>query len=251
MLKSRIIPTLLYRDLGLVKGISFDSWRRIGPAMQAIKVYNMRDVDELAFLDITATNDHREPDYALIESLATECFAPFAVGGGICKLEHVRKLLMAGADKVIINTAAVQSPEFIGAVADKFGSQCVVVSIDVRKSKDIGYEVYTESATKPTGFGLVEIISKAEACGAGEILITSIERDGTMKGCDLDLIEIACESVSIPVIASGGVGNYDHMGQALSVGASAVAAASIFHFTQQTPLEAKKYLRRQGYSVRL
>lgn len=250
MLKSRVIPTLLYKDFGLVKGVGFDSWRRVGPAMQSIKIYNMRDVDELVFLDITATRNGREPEYSLIENLAKECFSPFSVGGGVSKIEHVRNLLMAGADKVIINTAAVRSPGFVSEVASRFGSQCVIVSVDARKMQNTSYEVVTDSGTYPTGIDVINVLSEVERQGAGEILITSIDNDGTMKGYDLQLVELAVATVSVPVIASGGAGNFEHMGEALKVGASAVAAASIFHFTEQTPNEAKRYLRQRGFQVR-
>lgn len=252
MLKVRIIPTLLYKDVELVKGIGFDSWRRVGSAMQAIKVYNMREVDELVFLDITATQEGRHPDFDTIDELADECFMPMTVGGGIRTVEDVRTLLQVGADKVAINTAAVKNPELINEVAKKFGSQCVVVSIDVKKYDNGKYEVFTHSGTHPTGIDPVTQAQMVAAMGAGEILLTSIERDGAMVGYDIELIRNVSKSVSIPVIASGGAGEYEHMYQAITQGkASAVAAASIFHFTQKTPLEAKKYLSEHGIHVRL
>lgn len=252
MLKVRIIPTLLFKKVGLVKGIGFDSWRRVGSAMQAIKVYNMREVDELVFLDITATQEGQHPDFELIDELADECFMPMTVGGGVHTLDDVRSLLQVGADKVAINTAAVENPELVRKVAKKFGSQCVVVSIDARKLDNGKYEVYTHSGTHPTGIDPLDLAQKVEAFGAGEILLTSIERDGTMSGYDIELIQSVSSSVSIPIIASGGAGNYEHMFQALAQGkASAIAAASIFHFTEQTPLEAKHYLAERGIHVRL
>lgn len=252
MLKVRIIPTLLYKDVELVKGIGFDSWRRIGSAMQAIKVYNMREVDELVFLDITATQEGRHPDFELIDELADECFMPMTVGGGIRTVEDVRTLLKVGADKVAINTAAVENIELIKEVAKKFGSQCVVVSIDVKRHDNGKYEVFTHSGTQPTGIDPIILSKKVADMGAGEILLTSIERDGAMVGYDIELIRNVSKSISIPVIASGGAGEYEHMYQAITQGkASAVAAASIFHFTQQTPLEAKKYLSKHGIHVRL
>jgi cyclase len=252
MLKIRVIPTLLFKDVGLVKGIGFNSWRRTGSAMQAIKVYNMREVDELIFLDITATRDGRPPDFALIDELADECFMPMAVGGGVRTVEDVRRLLRVGADKVVINTAAVETPELIRQVSQQFGAQCVVVSIDARRHPAGSYEVYIRSGTLATGLDPVALARQAEALGAGEIIVTSIERDGTMAGYDLELTRQVSEAVSIPVIASGGAGSYEHMAQALRDGkASAVAAASIFHFTQQTPLEAKRYLKEQGFNVRI
>ena len=250
--KIRVMPTLLFKELGLVKGVAFNSWRRVGSPMQTIKVYNMREVDELVFLDITATLEGRDPDYDLVDELADECFMPLAVGGGVRTVEHVRRLLQAGADKVVINTAAVETPEIVRDVAAHFGSQCVVVSIDARRLGDGRYEAYTHSATSATGRGPRALAREVENLGAGEVLITSIERDGTMTGYDLVLTRQVSDAVSIPVIASGGAGSYEHMAQVLWMGgASAVAAASMFHFTQQTPTEAKRYLKDQGFNVRV
>lgn len=245
------MPTLLHKDLGLVKGVGFDSWRRAGGAMQAIKVYNMREVDELVFLDITATRDARQPDFELIDDLADECFMPLAVGGGVKTVEDVRRLLMVGADKVVVNTAAVDRPEIVTEIAGRFGSQCLVVSIDAKAEADGGHRVYVDSGARSTGLDPVALAQRAAADGAGEILITSIERDGTMKGYDLELLRAVTGAVSVPVIASGGAGNYRHMAEALEAGASAVAAASIFLFTEQTPREAKRYLGERGFPVRL
>ena len=250
--KIRIMPTLLFKEMGLVKGIAFDSWRRVGSAMQAVKVYNLREVDELVFLDITATRDGCSPDFETIDDLADECFMPLAVGGGIHNVEDVRRLLQVGADKVVINTAAVETPELIQLVSRRFGAQCVVVSIDARQHPNGRYEVFTHSGTQSTGLEPAALARQSEALGAGEILITSIERDGTLNGYDLELTREVSEAVSVPVIASGGAGNYEHMAQVLREGnVSAVAAASIFHFTQQTPLEAKHYLKEQGFKVRV
>lgn len=252
MLKVRIIPTLLYKDVGLVKGIRFDSWRRVGSAMQAIKVYNMREVDELVFLDITATQERRHPDFELVDELADECFMPMTVGGGVRTIADVQRLLRVGADKVAINTSAVENNELVRQVAERFGSQCVVVSIDARSTDDGNYEVYTYSGTQPTGINPSTLAQKVEEMGAGEILLTSIDRDGTMNGYDIELIRSVSNSVSIPVIASGGAGTYEHLFQAWTHGrASAIAAASIFHFTEQTPLGAKHYLAERGVPVRV
>jgi imidazole glycerol-phosphate synthase subunit HisF len=251
MLKVRIIPTLLFKNDLLVKGTGFDSWRHVGGAMQSIKVYNMREVDELIFVDITASLHDRPPDFATIDDLADDCFMPFTVGGGIRSVDDVRRLLQVGADKVSINTAAVYQPNLVAAVSARFGSQCVVVSIDVRKTAS-GYEVFTHAGTKASGLDPVSVARNAEAAGAGEILLTSIERDGTMTGYDVELIRMIADAVSIPVIASGGAGNYDHLVAAIADGkASAVAAAAMFHFTQHTPLEAKKHLAAAGIPVRL
>lgn len=252
MLKVRIMPTLLYKDLGLVKGMRFDSWRRVGSLMQAIKVYNMREVDELLFLDITATREGRLPDFELVDDFADECFMPLTVGGGVRTLDDVRRLLEVGADKVAINTAAVINPDLVRAVARKFGSQCVVVSIDVKKHPNGQYEVFTHSGIQATGADPVRLARDVEALGAGEILLTSIDRDGTMTGYDIELTRRVSEAVSISVIVSGGAGTYEHMASVLiEGGASAVAAASMFHFTHQTPLEAKLFLRERGIAVRL
>jgi len=252
MLKIRVMPTLLFRDMGLVKGISFDSWRMIGGAMQVIKVYNMREVDELVFLDISATNNKRTPDFETIDDLADECFMPMTVGGGVRNINDARQLLQVGADKVVINSAAVETPGLIREMAQKFGTQCVVVSIDVKKTNAGEYKVYTHSGTRPTELDPVDFARQAEELGAGEILLTSIDRDGTMTGYDVELTKQVSNAVNVPVIASGGAGNYDHMTQVLlEGGASAIAAASIFHFTQQTPLEAKKYLLNNDIRVRL
>lgn len=251
MLKCRVMPTLLYRDLGLVKGVAFDSRRRVGDLMQAIKVYNLREVDELAFLDITATRDGRPPDFALVDDFADECFMPLTVGGGVRTVDDVRRLLQVGADKVAVNTAAVLTQELVREVAARFGSQCIVVSIDARRV-DGGYEVVTHSGTQPAGIDPVRHANRVEELGAGEILLTSADRDGTMSGYDLELIRSVTEAVAIPVIASGGAGSYGHLAAAiLEGGASAVAAASMFHFTEQTPADAKRYLRGRGIHVRL
>lgn len=251
MLKVRVMPTLLYKSHMLVKGVGFDSWRGIGGLMQAIKVYNMREVDELVFLDIAATREGREPDYSLIDEFADECFVPLTVGGGVRTSAQVERLLKVGADKVAINTAAAENLDVVRTVSAKFGAQCVVVSIDVKRGSDGLARVYTRSGTHDTMRHPVEFAIAAEEAGAGEILLTSVDRDGTMSGYDLDLIQSVTRAVSIPVIASGGAGNYSHMADALKSGADAVAAASIFHFTQQTPREAKLALAQAGFRVRL
>jgi cyclase len=251
MLKVRVMPTLLFRDVGLVKGIRFDSWRRVGTVMQSVKVYNMREVDELVFLDITATRESRPPDFETVDDIADECFMPLTVGGGVRNLDDVRRLLQVGADKISMNTAAVESPELIGEAAATFGSQCVVVSIDGRRDAEGAYEAWVRSATAPAHRDPVALAHEVEGLGAGEILLTSIDRDGTLEGYDLELIGAVASAVSVPVIASGGAGSYEHMAEAIGAGASAVAAASMFHFTEQTPLEAKRYLRERGIPVRL
>ena len=250
MLKTRVMPTLLYKDLGLVKGLSFDSRRRVGSVMQAVKVYNLREVDELVFLDVTATLDGREPDFELVDDIADECFMPLTVGGGVRTEAHVRRLLQVGADRVLVNTAAVEHPGLVRTTADMFGTQCIAVSIDARRVGE-GYEVFTRAGTHPTGLDPVDLAQSAEANGAGEILITSIDRDGTMSGYDLELVERVAKVLSIPVIASGGAGTYQHMVDVLKAGASAVAAAAMFHYTESTPLEAKRFLAANSIPVRL
>ena len=245
------MPTLLHKDIGLVKGKRFDSWRHIGSALQAVKVYNMRQVDELTFLDISATPERREPDYELIDDLADECFMPLTVGGGVKTTEHCRRLLSVGADKICINTAAVEHLDFVEEAARQFGSQCISISIDVKVDSSDRYQVVTHCGSCPTSLNPVDYARTVEARGAGEILLTSIDRDGTMSGYDVELTSKVSKAVSIPVIASGGAGNYFHMLDVLTRGgASAVAAASIFHFTEQTPMEAKRFLKESGIPVR-
>lgn len=251
MLKTRIVPTLLFKDMGLVKGIGFDSWRRVGAALQSIRVYNLREVDELIFVDIAATPGGTRPNFREIDELADNCFMPMTVGGGVKSVEDIRDLLAVGADKVAINTAAVETPELIRAGAQEFGAQCIVVSIDVTSANGAP-QVATHCGKTPTGRHPVEWAKEVERLGAGEILLTSIERDGTMAGYDVDLMRDVAAAVNIPVIASGGCGNYGHMADVLSLTrAGAVAAASIFHFTEQTPREAKQFLAQRGFKVRL
>jgi cyclase len=252
VLKVRIIPTMLFKETGLVKGVGFDSWRRTGAALPQIRVYNLREVDELVFLDIAATPSGRRPDFAMIDELADECFMPMTVGGGVRSAEDFRDLLAVGADKVVVNTAAVDRPQVIGEAAERFGSQCVVVAIDFRRDAAGRAEVHAECGRRPTGRDPVEWAREVERLGAGEILLTSIERDGTMSGYDVAVIGDVARAVSIPVVASGGAGRYDDMLAAIRDGAAAaVAAASMFQFTEQTPREAKAFLRGHGCPVRL
>lgn len=251
MLKVRIIPTLLWKDVGLVKGVGFNSWRRVGTVLPAIKVYNAREVDELMLFDITATTEERELDYESIREFCCESFVPLTFGGGIRNLGQIRELLRCGADKVSINSAAYENPGLVTDAATRFGSQCIAVGIDVRLVDGARYECVSRSGSKLTGRDPVAWAREAALLGAGEIIITSVERDGTMQGYDLELIRRVSDAVDIPVIASGGAGNYGHLHLALQEGrASAVAAASIFHFTEQTPREAKKFLAAQGILVR-
>lgn len=252
MLKIRIMPTLLYKEPTLVKGVSFDSWRRVGSVMQAVKIYNMREVDELVFLDITASKENRRPDFELIDDIADECFMPLTVGGGVKTIDDFRNLLTVGADKIAINSAAVENPDLIRLAADKFGSQCVVVSIDYKKNTQGEMEVYSYSGTKPTGIKLFDFAKQVVEFGAGELLITSIDRDGTMKGYDIETIRMISDNIEIPIIASGGAGSYEDIFQVITeANVEAIAAASIFHFTEQTPLGAKEFLCKCGINVRL
>ncbi len=252
MLKIRVIPTLLWKGQGLMKGEAFNSWRLVGSAQQAVKVFCMREVDELVLLDIAATAEKRLPDIEIVDELADDCFVPFSVGGGIRTLDDVTRLLRAGADKVVVNTAAVERNAIVREIASRFGSQCAVVSIDAKQHPDRTYEVFIHCGTVPTGLSPVEHALRVEALGAGEILLTSIERDGTMTGYDVELTRQVVDAVKIPVIASGGCGTYAHMADVLSQGgASAVAASAMFQFTQQTPREAKQYLQRHGFPVRI
>lgn len=252
MLKVRVIPTLLWKQLGLVKGLGFDSWRRVGPVLPAIKVYNQREVDELVLVDITANQTGTEPDYESVSDYAQECFIPFTVGGGITCIDQVQKLLRAGADKICINTSTYGNPALVTEVARRHGVQCVVASVDVRRNEAGGWTCFSHSGSVDTGRDVCAWSRELEERGAGEILITSIDRDGLMQGYDLDLIAAVVRAVNIPVIASGGAGNYLHMVQAvIEGGASAVAAASMFHFTEQTPAGAKLALADAGVPVRL
>lgn len=251
MLKVRVIPTLLWKQFGLVKGVGFNSWRRVGSVLPAIKVYNQREVDELVLVDIVANGTGDEPDFESVDEFGQDCFVPLTVGGGITRIEQVQRLLRAGADKVCVNTAAYAKPELVTEIANRHGAQCVVASVDVRSKGPGQWECFSHSGCRSTGRNVITWVKELEDRGAGEILITSIERDGTMQGYDLPLIEAVVQAVRIPVIASGGAGNYQHMIEAvLKAGASAVAAASIFHFTEQTPAEAKAAMRAAGISVR-
>jgi len=251
MLKVRVIPTLLWKDFGLVKGVSFNSWRRVGTVLPAVKVYNSRDVDELIVVDITASNENMVPDFESVADFSEECFVPLTVGGGIKSLDHVLNLLHTGADKVSINTEAYHSPKIIDKAASLYGTQCVVASVDVKVLADGSYRCFSHSGSLDTGKNPVEWAKEVVDRGAGEILLTSIDRDGTMLGYDLELIEQVVNAVNVPVIASGGAGSYQHMIEVvLQAGASAVAAASIFHFTEQTPTGAKQAMKSAGIPIR-
>ena len=250
MLKERVIPALLIQEGHLVKGRSFDSWRRVGTALPAVTVNNTRDVDELIVLDISASAEHRGPDVKEIMNLSERCSVPFTVGGGIRSVDTVRSLLMAGADKVAINSALYEDPNLVSEVADRFGSQCVVASVDVKTDPSGTRSCWAFGGTVPIGVSAARWAKSLENAGAGEILLTSIDRDGTLEGFDLDLIAEVADSVTIPVIAAGGAGTYAHLLQALQVGASAVGVGAMFLFTEQTPGGARAYLERCGRPVR-
>lgn len=251
MLKTRIMPTLLFKGFGLVKGVGFDSWRRVGAALQSIRVYNLREVDELVFLDIGARERDGKPDFREIDELADNCHMPMTVGGGVSTMEDFRSLLAVGADKVAVNSAAIDTPDLIRDASREFGAQCVVVSIDFRRHADGRLEVFTHCGKTATGRDPVAWAKDAAARGAGEILLTNIERDGGMTGYDVAAIAAVAAAVDIPVVASGGCGTYQHMADVLAGSrAAAVAAAAMFHFTEQTPREAKRYLSERGFRVR-
>jgi len=250
-LKVRIIPILLLKGGRCVKGVKFKDFRDTGDPITAARVYDSQKADELVFLDITANSEKRPLGFEFASKVSQECFMPFTIGGGITEISQIRKFLEHGADKVSMNTAAVENPQLIKEAAKSFGNQCVVVSIDAKKNEDGKYEVYTKSGQHPTGLSPVEWAKKAEELGAGEILLTSIDREGTRAGYDLELVKKVSDSVKIPLIANGGVGNLKHLAEGISKGhASAVAAASIFHFTDQSTIKARSYLNGAGFNVR-
>lgn len=231
MLRTRVIPILLLQNAGLVKGEKFKRHKYVGDPINAVRIFNEKEVDELAFIDISATAENRDPDYALIEDVATEAFMPIAYGGGINKVEQVERLFRAGVEKVIINTAFHEDPELIHRCSKVAGSQSIVVAIDVKKGLLGRYEVLTRNATTKTGEDPVSYAKRAEAMGAGELIITAIEREGTAKGYDLDLIHQITQAVNIPVVAQGGAGGLDDFCEAVKQAkASAVAAGSFFTF---------------------
>jgi imidazole glycerol-phosphate synthase subunit HisF len=255
MLTKRIIPCLDVKDGRVVKGVQFLELRDAGDPVEAAEAYDAQGADELTFLDITASSDNRGIILDVVRRTAERVFMPLTVGGGVRTIEDIRNLLNAGADKVSINTAAVRRPEFVREAAERFGSQCTVVAIDARRipgSNPQRWEVYTHGGRNSTGIDVMEWAMRMEEYGSGEILLTSMDRDGTKDGYDLGLTRTVSDAVSIPVIASGGVGNLDHIRAGLSEGgASAALAASIFHFREYTIGECKAYLREHGVPVRL
>jgi cyclase len=252
MLAKRIIPCLDVKDGRVVKGINFVNLRDAGDPVEQAQVYDAERADELVFLDITASHERRDITIEMVRHVADAVFIPFTVGGGIRTIEDIRAILMAGADKVSINTAAVQNPSLITEGAKHFGSQCIVVAIDGKRVADGWWEVYINGGRTPMGLDAVEWAKEVDERGAGEILLTSMDCDGTQEGYDIELTRAIAEAVSIPVIASGGAGKLEHFYQALTVGkADAALAASLFHYKQLTIAEVKEYLAAQGVPVRL
>ncbi|HSD97671.1 MAG TPA: imidazole glycerol phosphate synthase subunit HisF [Sulfuricaulis sp.] len=251
-LAKRIIPCLDVDNGRVVKGVRFVEIRDAGDPVEIARRYDEQGADEVIFLDITASSDNRETMVHVVEAMASQVFIPLTVGGGIRKVEDVRRMLNAGADKVAINTAAVSRPEFVKEASDHFGSQCIVVAIDAKQVGTGKWEVFTHGGRKTTGLDAVAWARKMTENGAGEILLTSMDRDGTKDGFDLKLTRAVCDAVSIPVIASGGVGNLDHLVEGVTKGhADAVLAASIFHFGEYTVQQAKERMAAAGIEVRL
>ena len=251
MLKNRIIPCLDVKKGRVVKGINFVDLKDAGDPVEQAKIYSEGGADEICFLDITASNENRDIIYDVVKKTSKKCFVPLTVGGGIKSIEDIRKLLNCGADKVSINTAAVQDSKIVKDSSQKFGSQCIVVAIDAKNNGDM-WEIYTHGGRNRTGIDAIKFAKKMEESGAGELLVTSMDRDGTQVGYDIDLMSKISSKVNIPVIASGGVGNLDHLVDGIKLGkASAVLAASIFHYGKYSIKQAKEYLDSKGIPVRI
>lgn len=234
----------------MVKGVQFDNYRDTGDPVSASRIYNAQYVDELAFIDIDATNELRPTNKAIISEVSKECFMPLTIGGGITSVDAIRELLLVGADKVIINTAAYENDDLINDGAEMFGSQCIIVGIDVKKEKK-GYVLYKNSGRIPVEVSLVDHIKKMEALGAGEFFINDITRDGMMEGYDIELINLVNNSTRLPVIACGGAGNFKHLADAyLNTNVSGLAMASIYHFGDNNPIRARAYLKNNGVSIK-
>ena len=259
-LKTRIIPCLDVKDGRVVKGVQFVDLIDAGDPVEAAMAYDAAGADELCFLDITASSENRETIFDVVARTAEQCFMPVTVGGGVRTIEDIRKLLLSGADKVSINTAAVNDPDFVARAADKYGDQCIVVSVDARRRQTAApgganrseWEIFTHGGRNPTGLDAVEFAVRMVARGAGELLVTSMDRDGTKKGFDLELTKAISDAVHVPVIASGGVGSLDDLVDGVRIGrANAVLAASIFHFGTYTIAEAKAHLAEHGIPIRM
>ena len=251
MVSKRIIPCLDVKDGRVVKGVRFVNLRDAGDPVEVAKKYSEEGADEITFLDITASHEERKTMVDVVERTASEVFVPLTVGGGLRTVEDVRELLLAGADKITINTAAITDPDFVRRASDRFGSQCIVVAIDARRRDSGGWEVFTHGGRNPTGIDAVGWAAKMENFGAGEILLTSMDRDGTEDGYDLELTRTISETVGIPVIASGGAGRLEHLLEAVEAGrADAVLCASIFHYGKYSINEAKEFLSERGVLVR-
>jgi cyclase len=252
MYKKRIIPCLDIKNGRVVKGINFVNLVDAGDPSEQAKIYSENGADEICFLDITASNEKRDIILDVVKKTSQNCFVPLTVGGGVRTLKDISDLLNSGADKVSINTAAVNDSNIIKEGAQKFGSQCIVAAVDAKKVDKEKWEVFTHGGRNPTGKNVMDYVKEVEKLGAGEVLLTSMDRDGTKKGYDLDLTKKVSRLVSIPVIASGGVGKLDHLYEGLKIGkASAVLAASIFHFGEFSIQDAKKYLDSKGIAVRI
>jgi cyclase len=251
MLTARVIPCLDVKDGRVVKGINFVDLRDAGDPVEQARVYDKAGADELCFLDITASHERRDIMLDVVRQTAEECFMPLTVGGGVRSTEDIRILLAAGADKVAMNTAAVDDPELVRAGAEKFGSQCIVVAVDAKRDGQGGFQVFTHGGREATGLDALDWVKRLAALGAGEILLTSMDRDGTRAGYDVELTRAVADALTIPVIASGGVGVLDHLVEGVRDGhASAVLAASIFHFGEHTIAEAKAHMAAAGVPVR-
>jgi len=252
LLRSRIIPCLDVNNGRVVKGTNFINLRDAGDPVEVAKIYDEQGADELCFLDITASHENRDTIYDIVQKTAEVCFMPLTVGGGISKIDHIRKLLLSGADKVSINSAAVVNNILIRNASDKFGAQCIVVAIDAKRNNNKNnWEVYTHGGRKNTEIDVLNYAEKVVALGAGELLVTSMDRDGTKLGFDNVLIKKITEIVNVPVIASGGVGNLQHLVDGIKIGgADAVLAASIFHFGEYSVVDAKKYMKENGIKIR-
>ena len=251
MLKARVIPCLDVKDGRVVKGVNFVDLRDAGDPTEQAALYDAAGADELCFLDITASHERRDIILDVVRATAEACFMPLTVGGGVRTPDDIRRLLLAGADKVSINTAAVADPDFVRLAAEKFGTQCIVVAIDGKRVAEDRFEVFTHGGRKPTGLDAIDWARRMTAAGAGEILLTSMDRDGTREGYDLALTKAVAEAVTIPVIASGGVGTLDHLVAGVrDGGASAVLAASIFHYGEHSIAEAKAHMASAGIPVR-